>query len=153
MQKRCRTHRLLCSKESIVLEFEKRQKLDSTKAESDLKVAKDQLNTEEPATDAVCFHSEQCAEKYLKAYLICYRREIPRTHNIAELIFRCAEVNAQFKALLDTDIPLLTSYAVVMRYPGEELFPPVEEAREAVKLAERVKAFVLESLAKEGFEL
>ena len=123
------------------------------KAESDLKVAKDQLNTEEPATDAICFHSEQCAEKYLKAYLICYQREIPRTHNIAELIFRCAEVNAQFKALLDTDIPLLTSYAVVMRYPGEELFPHVEEAREAVKLAERVKAFVLESLAKEGFEL
>lgn len=123
------------------------------KAESDLKVAKDELATEEPATDAICFHSEQCAEKYLKAYLIFYRQEIPRTHNVAELIYRCAEVNVQFKILLNTDIPLLTSYAVVMRYPGEELFPPIKEAQEAVKLAEKVKTFVMELLAKEGFEL
>ena len=39
-------------------EFEKRRNW-ILKAESDLKVAKDQLNTEEPATDAICFHSEQ----------------------------------------------------------------------------------------------
>ncbi|MDI3543240.1 MAG: hypothetical protein PWP57_844 [Candidatus Atribacteria bacterium] len=123
------------------------------KAESDLKVAKDELASEEPATDAICFHSEQCAEKYLKAYLIFYRQEIPRTHNVAELIYRCPEVNVQFKILLNTDIPLLTSYAVVMRYPGEELFPPIKEAQEAVKLAEKVKTFVMELLAKEGFEL
>ncbi|MHB8282277.1 MAG: HEPN domain-containing protein [bacterium] len=40
------------------------------KAENDLKIAKDEMITNEPATDAVCFHAQQCAEKYLKAYLV-----------------------------------------------------------------------------------
>lgn len=46
------------------------------KAESDLKVARDELATLEPATDAVCFHCQQCAEKYLKAYLISISRRL-----------------------------------------------------------------------------
>ncbi len=37
------------------------------RAENDLKIGKDEMNTENPATDAVCFHMQQCAEKYLKA--------------------------------------------------------------------------------------
>ncbi|MCD6155893.1 MAG: HEPN domain-containing protein [Candidatus Atribacteria bacterium] len=101
----------------------------------------------------MCFHSEQSAEKYLKAYLVYCNREIPRTHNIAELVYRCAEIEPEFRKLLDTDIPSLTSYAVAMRYPGEELFPHLEEARRAVKLAEEVKVFVLAVLAQKGFSL
>lgn len=38
------------------------------KAESDLKTAKDELATPKPATDTVCFHAQQCVEKYLKAF-------------------------------------------------------------------------------------
>lgn len=123
------------------------------KAESDLKVAKDELVTENPATDAICFHSEQCAEKYLKAYLVFSSQEVPRTHNIAELIYRCMEVDEAFRELLETEIPFLTSYAVAARYPSGDLFPPLEEARHAVELAERTKAFVLERLAQKGFSL
>ena len=41
-----------------------------TKAESDLKIGKDEMLTDRPATDAVCFHMQQCVEKYLKAFLI-----------------------------------------------------------------------------------
>ncbi|MGB9776417.1 MAG: HEPN domain-containing protein [Anaerolineae bacterium] len=37
------------------------------KAEGDLKVARDEMATEHPVTDAVCFHLQQ-VEKYLKAY-------------------------------------------------------------------------------------
>lgn len=123
------------------------------KAESDLKVARDELATENPATDAVCFHSEQCAEKYLKAYLVYSFQEIPRTHNIAELIYRCMEIDAAFRALLETDVPSLTSYAVAMRYPGSELFPSPQEARRAVEFAEMARAFVLERLVQKGLVL
>jgi len=35
------------------------------RAENDLKIGKGELLTEDPATDAVCFHRQQCAEKYL----------------------------------------------------------------------------------------
>ncbi len=123
------------------------------KAESDLKVARDELATQDPATDAICFHSEQCAEKYLKAYLVFRAREVPRTHNIAELIYRCLEVDTAFQALFETDIPSLTSYAVATRYPGGEPSPSVEEARHTIQLAEATKAFVLDRLAKQGFSL
>jgi len=40
------------------------------KAENDLKIARDEIQTKEPATDAICFHAQQCVEKYLKAFLV-----------------------------------------------------------------------------------
>ncbi len=38
------------------------------KAENDIKVAKDELNTENPVTDAICFHAQQAVEKLLKTF-------------------------------------------------------------------------------------
>ncbi|MBO9324535.1 MAG: HEPN domain-containing protein [Roseiflexus sp.] len=38
------------------------------RAESDLKIGRDELVTEDSATDAICLHMQQCAEKYLKAF-------------------------------------------------------------------------------------
>lgn len=49
------------------------------KAENDLKIGKDEMATEKPATDGVCFHMQQCVEKYLKAYLIYYGKEFRKT--------------------------------------------------------------------------
>lgn len=80
-------------------------------------------------------------------------QEIPRTHNIAELIYRCMEIDEAFWALLGTDVPSLTSYAVAMRYPGSDLFPPLKEAQHAVELAEMAKTFVLKRLTQKGFSL
>jgi HEPN domain-containing protein len=59
------------------------------KAENDLKIAKDEMLTENPATDAICFHAQQCVEKYLKAYLISKDKEISKTHDILFLIKQC----------------------------------------------------------------
>jgi HEPN domain-containing protein len=36
------------------------------RAESDLKIGKDEINFNDPATDAICFHMQQCIEKFLK---------------------------------------------------------------------------------------
>ncbi len=118
------------------------------KAENDLKVAKDQIKSPRPATDAICFHSQQCAEKYLKAFLVFHHHPVPRTHNIAWLIVQCAEIDAEFMTLLQSDIPLLSTYAVEVRYPdlGPELFPSKAEAQQAIKLAEQVRAFVLRKI-------
>ena len=69
------------------------------KAESDLKTAKDEISTDNPATDSVCFHAQQCVEKYLKAYLIFHQRHFRKTHNIAELVELCKEINPQFDQL------------------------------------------------------
>jgi len=41
------------------------------KAENDLRTAEIVLSSQDPPTDTICFHAQQCAEKYLKSYLTC----------------------------------------------------------------------------------
>jgi len=46
-------------------------KLWIKKAENDLITAKDSLNIKPvPPLDTICFHAQQCAEKYLKGFLL-----------------------------------------------------------------------------------
>jgi HEPN domain-containing protein len=112
------------------------------KAESDLKTAKDEIQTENPAEDTICFQGQQCIEKFLR---------FGKTHNIAELIELCKEIDEDFEKLYDIKAESLTPYAVEIRYPDEFYFPSLEEAKEAIKIAEEVKSFVIEKLNKSGF--
>ena len=123
------------------------------KAESDLKIGRDELTTEKPATDAVCFHMQQCTEKYIKSFLIFHGKEIHKTHNIAEIIRECTEIELEFQQLFNWDVDKLTDYAVDIRYGEDFYFPPIEETKEAVKIAEKVKEFVSNKLKGMGFEL
>ena len=57
------------------------------KAENDLKNAAHtvKLKTDCP-TDTVCFHAQQCVEKYLKALLVLNGIDFSRTHQISFLL-------------------------------------------------------------------
>ncbi len=56
------------------------------KGEADRKTARRELRVRNsPNFDAVCFHAQQCAEKYLKALLQERGAAIPRTHNLEAL--------------------------------------------------------------------
>jgi len=122
------------------------------KAESDLKIGKDEFVTENPATDAICFHMQQCVEKHLKAFLIFHEKEIRRTHIIAEIIRECIEIDSEFRKLFKIKAQTLTDFAVEFRYPGHALLPSIEETKEAIEIAEKVKEFVIEKLKNKGFE-
>ena len=122
------------------------------RAESDLKIGRDELVTEDPATDAICFHMQQCAEKYLKAFLIFHGKEIPRTHDIAFLISLCVQIDPEFRQLIEWSAPYLTSYAVEVRY-DTVVFPSVEETQRAVNLAERIRDFIRKKLQQGGYIL
>jgi len=64
------------------------------KAEGDLHVAGRELRTRKmPNYDAVCFHAQQCAEKYLKAILQEYDQRIPKIHHLAELLTLVTKVD------------------------------------------------------------
>ena len=117
------------------------------------KNCQDELITENPATDAICFHAQQCAEKYLKAYLVFNNKEIRKTHDIAELVKMCSEVDPDFNKLNQIDIISLTDYAVEVRYIDDFYFPSVDEARSAIEVAEKVKDFVVNKLKERGYEL
>lgn len=116
------------------------------KADNDLKTGKDELNTDNPATDAVCFHAQQCVEKYLKGFLAFQDQEIKKTHNLTVILTDCVHVDASFTALVERQVDALTPHATVLRYPDDFYMPLIEEAQDAVQLAEDVKLFVLERL-------
>ena len=51
--------------------------------DEDLQLAKHGLTLASSAPyRLIAYHAQQCAEKYLKAYLIYYRIDFPYTHNI-----------------------------------------------------------------------
>lgn len=54
------------------------------KADNDLKNACHEIEHEDPALDTICFHSQQTAEKYLKAFLVFSDTEIPKTHFLSD---------------------------------------------------------------------
>jgi len=117
------------------------------KARRDLKVALNELRGSEPFTDIICFHAQQAAEKYLKAYLTWHEIEFPKTHALEDLVLLAGQKDPAFLALKD-EVALLTPYAVETRYPEFEE-PLLEDAREAVQVAEKVREFVLRRLPEE----
>lgn len=112
------------------------------KAENDFAVAQRAMRREEdepPITDAVCFHCQQCAEKYLKAFLQEHAIPFERTHELIALLGRALTLDKDFE-LFRRDLRSLGGYAVAVRYPGAKVTDPMAE--NALKSAVRVRAFI-----------
>jgi HEPN domain-containing protein len=89
------------------------------KAEGDYHTAEREWRVRKfPNYDAVCFHAQQCAEKYLKAFLL--QRQIPfrPIHDLEVLLGSTIPVSPEFEFVRDR-LLLLNDYAVDIRYPGE----------------------------------
>jgi len=56
-----------------------------TKAEGDYRTACREFEADKPNYDAVCFHAQQCIEKYMKALLIEKGQVPPKVHDLAVL--------------------------------------------------------------------
>lgn len=89
--------------------------------------------------DGVCYHTQQCAEKYLKAFLTRHKVEFERIHKLNELNRGCMEADPTFKLIEDL-LDVLEPYAVAVRYPGMQT--DKEDAKEAVKTMKTIRAFV-----------
>lgn len=111
------------------------------KADNDLKTAIHTLKLGENApTDTVCFHIQQCVEKYLKALLVALGTEFSRTHHIGGLM---ELLPPPFRPdLTPEEQELLTDYAVTMRYPGDYEPVSLDEAMSSIRIAQRVRAQV-----------
>jgi HEPN domain-containing protein len=109
------------------------------KADNDLKNAAHTLKLGASCpTDTVCFHAHQCVEKYVKALLTARGIDVPRTHSLDELTARLPVGSRP--ALTEDEQDRLTEYATVTRYPGDYDPIPLAEARQAVRIARRVRA-------------
>jgi|SRR3990172_2065961 len=111
------------------------------RAEHDLRNAEHTLTLEENCPfDTVCFHAQQCAEKYLKALLVSLSVDFPKTHDLVVLL-RLVKATG-LVGLEASDVQLLNRYTVEARYPGD--WEPITraEAEHAVATARRVRAVV-----------
>ncbi len=108
------------------------------KAENDLTTAIHTLELGESApTDTICFHVQQCVEKYVKAVLVHHDSAFPKTHDIEQLVALLPE--SVHVSLTPEEQADLTAYATTARYPGWDEIP-LAEARSAVAIARRVRA-------------
>ena len=97
-----------------------------------------------PQVEIACYHSQQCAEKALKAYCCHNGADVQRTHNLIVLCQACIAINPDFLEIM-SDCASLTPYSVQTRYPNNiEILE--SEAKMALMLAKRVYDFVSERI-------
>lgn len=113
-----------------------------SKAQQDIAAARTLANAELPLLYPACFHAQQAAEKFLKAFLTHHQIEFTKTHNIGVLLDLASNADPELAARL-AGASTLTPFGVELRYPGDAPEPNVGETREAVGLAERVRDEVL----------
>jgi HEPN domain-containing protein len=114
------------------------------KAEADYKSAVAlHRRRKEPLPDVVCYHCQQCVEKYLKAYLIAQGTTPPRIHDVEDLLNLCALHDATLTPRLPL-VQVLNPYAVLIRYPG--MTATVAEAKDAINAVRRLRTVVRRKL-------
>jgi HEPN domain-containing protein len=89
------------------------------KAEADFATAQRESRVRKnPNYDGICFHYQQCAEKYRKARLC--EAEIPygKTHDLLALLEQVLKVEPNWEIFRE-DLAYLSDFAVAFRYPGE----------------------------------
>ena len=89
------------------------------KAEGDFHVMEREARARKNLSyDGICFHAQQCVEKYIKARLCEANLPIKKIHDLEKLLDRVVTIEPTWE-LFRPDFALLTGFAVNFRYPGE----------------------------------
>lgn len=115
------------------------------KAANDLLNADNNLKADEVPFDTVCFHCQQAAEKYLKAYLVGNKQSYPITHDLFLILEKILPLNSNAEQLRDA-LSILMPYSVEIRYPDDWFMPSVQDAKEARDAAGKVLQWLEKAL-------
>ena len=96
-----------------------------------------------PLYNIVCFHAQQCVEKYLKAWLQERNIPFPRTHDLKELLELVLPAMPIWR-VWQPDFTLLSKYAVATRYPGASA--TADDAEHTARICTEVRQAVREHL-------
>jgi HEPN domain-containing protein len=109
------------------------------KAEGDWTVAQREMRTSNPVWNVVSFLAQQCAEKYLKAFLEEQNIAFGRIHDLVFLLDSTGgllpELDSQRQALAH-----LGTFGIATRYPGAQA--DRQAAEDSMKAAEGVRTIV-----------
>lgn len=94
----------------------------------------------------ICFHFQQAAEKYLKAFIVAYDLEFEKIHNLVSLLKICSKKESSLSSIFD-ECDFLSDFYIDTRYPvhwpTEYTKEKALKAKEAVlKIAETVKGLL-----------
>lgn len=109
------------------------------KAEGDWKVAHREMRAADPVWNVVSFLAQQCAEKYLKAFLEEHNIAFGKIHDLVVLLNSSGgllpELNSQRQFLAH-----LGTFGIATRYPGAQA--DRQAAEDSMKTAENVRTVV-----------
>lgn len=88
----------------------------------------------------ICYHCQQAAEKYLKAYLVYKDTSFEKIHDLLKILDYCQNLNPAFSEIA-RECMQLNPFSVITRYPSElELLE--SDANAAIEAACKVGNFV-----------
>jgi HEPN domain-containing protein len=122
------------------------------RADNDLETAKFLFDSGRPFFSAICFHSQQAAEKYFKALLTWHQIEFPKTHDLGLLLGLIASTGSALVGSL-TEVARLNPYGVEIRYPGDVPEITRIDAEEAIRLANKVQEAIFLALKDKTWDL
>jgi len=114
------------------------------KAESDWRITRQLLKVAvESDFDAVCFHAQQCAEKYIKGVLNERGISFPKSHDLAELV-KLVDPAIAILTGLRQQLEHLTQWSVSGRYPG--FFADEFQGKQSCSMAREVRLICRQEL-------
>ena len=118
----------------------------TAKAAADLATAQREIAVEdEPNYDAVCFHAQQSAEKYLKAIMVEIGVRVPHIHDLEALVNLLIGQFPDLERILRY-ARILSAMAVEVRYPG--MSADGDDASESLKAAVAIREAALAILSR-----
>ncbi|GFP20871.1 hypothetical protein HKBW3S43_01056 [Candidatus Hakubella thermalkaliphila] len=120
-------------------------------ADEDYRMA--QLAMKEKIYNQVCFHSQQCVEKSLKA-LIEARQKVPKIHKLGDVLELCLRLGYMLEQY-QNDIEFIDKFYTSTRYPFiVGMLPgglPIEQdAEKALQIADTISNLVKKQLERFG---
>jgi HEPN domain-containing protein len=117
------------------------------KAEGDFAIVlRESRARKNPSFDGICFHAQQCAEKYLKGRLCEAGMEFAKVHDLTSLLNDVLQVEPGWERFRE-DLAYLSDFAVAYRYPGESA-----DKATAADARKRCRKFRLAARASLGLE-
>ncbi len=115
------------------------------KAEGDWAVAQRERQASKPVWDAVCFHAQQCAEKYLKACLEEGNIPFEKIHDLVALVDSSGGMLSDL-AISKKDLAYLSVVGIAARYPGAQADRGAAE--KSVSVAAEVRKAIRDKLGQ-----
>lgn len=112
------------------------------KADEDYEFARINLEEGKNFFGQICFHFQQAAEKYLKAFIVAHELEFRKIHELPLLLKICMSKDSSFHEIRE-ECEFLTAFYIDTRYPvhwpTNYSFVETQKAFQAVR---RIQTFV-----------